>query len=345
MSDRPEILRYSAFADDPAGGNPAGVVLDAAALDDAEMQRIAAEVDYAETAFVTGRSGAVRTVRYFSPIAEVPFCGHATVATAIAIAEREGPGTVRFATPVGEIVIETTDDRRWPPCRLHERRHRPRALPRVRARRAARAPRRRPHAPRRAVSAPDGLRRQLASGGRDRGCRRLRRVRVRSRRRARVHRRAGLAHHHHGAASDRGCGRRRPAVRGPQPLPRGTHHGGPRDGIRGGGGRRVPPRARRGASARPRAHRAGSARRPAERAHRRHPRARRHRRERAARCRSADAVAVGGSSPAGRMPRRAARLGRGAATSARCRRRRRNANLGGEPCRPARSDAPAAPSR
>ena len=110
MSDRPEILRYSAFADDPAGGNPAGVVLDAAALDDAEMQRIAAGVDYAETAFVTGRSGAARTVRYFSPIAEVPFCGHATVATAIAIAEREGPGTVRFATPVGEIVIETTDD-------------------------------------------------------------------------------------------------------------------------------------------------------------------------------------------------------------------------------------------
>ena len=110
MSDRPEILRYSAFADDPAGGNPAGVVLDAAALDDAGMQRIAAEVDYAETAFVTGRIGRARTVRYFSPIAEVPFCGHATVATAIAIAEREGPGTVRFATLVGEIVIETTDD-------------------------------------------------------------------------------------------------------------------------------------------------------------------------------------------------------------------------------------------
>ena len=112
MSDRPEILRYSAFADDPEGGNPAGVVLDAAGLDDAEMQRIAAEVDYAETAFVMGRVGAARTVRYFSPIAEVPFCGHATVAAAIAIAEREGPGTVRFATPVGEIVIETTDDGR-----------------------------------------------------------------------------------------------------------------------------------------------------------------------------------------------------------------------------------------
>src|SRR5215207_1531565 len=107
MTGSPEILRYAAFADDPAGGNPAGVVLDAEALDDATMQRIATEVDYAETAFVTGQVGGVRSVRYFSPIAEVPFCGHATVAAAVAIAEREGVGTLRFATPVGEVVIET----------------------------------------------------------------------------------------------------------------------------------------------------------------------------------------------------------------------------------------------
>jgi len=55
----PEILRYTAFSDDPRGGNPAGVVLDASALDEAAMQRIAAEVDYAETAFVTGEAGGV----------------------------------------------------------------------------------------------------------------------------------------------------------------------------------------------------------------------------------------------------------------------------------------------
>jgi PhzF family phenazine biosynthesis protein len=110
MSTEPRVLRYTAFADDPAGGNPAGVVLDASALDDTAMQAIATEVDYSETAFVTGREGDLRTVRYFSPISEVPFCGHATIATAVAIAEREGPGVVRFATPVGEIVIETRDD-------------------------------------------------------------------------------------------------------------------------------------------------------------------------------------------------------------------------------------------
>ena len=103
-----EILRYTAFADHPQGGNPAGIVLDAGGLDDAEMQRIAAEIDFAETAFITGEADGVRTVRFFSPIAEVPFCGHATVAAAIAIAEREGTGVLRFATPVGEITIETS---------------------------------------------------------------------------------------------------------------------------------------------------------------------------------------------------------------------------------------------
>src|SRR5688572_20352815 len=53
MTDAPEILRYAAFTDRPNGGNPAGVVLDAAGLDDEAMQRIAAEVDFSETAFVT----------------------------------------------------------------------------------------------------------------------------------------------------------------------------------------------------------------------------------------------------------------------------------------------------
>ncbi|WP_353826643.1 PhzF family phenazine biosynthesis protein [Agromyces sp. SYSU T0242] len=108
MPEFPEILRYAAFTTDPAGGNPAGVVLDAADLDAADMLRIAADVGYAETAFVTGGGGGVRDIRYFSPIAEVPFCGHATVATAVALAERDGPGDIRFATPVGEVAMRTT---------------------------------------------------------------------------------------------------------------------------------------------------------------------------------------------------------------------------------------------
>ncbi|QYF72452.1 PhzF family phenazine biosynthesis protein [Cryobacterium sp. PAMC25264] len=110
------VLRLAAFTDPArsdasAGGNPAGVVLDASALDDAAMQVIAAEVGYAETAFVTERSvgGDPRhsRLRYFSPVAEVPFCGHATVATAVALARRDGVGALTFETSVGSITIQT----------------------------------------------------------------------------------------------------------------------------------------------------------------------------------------------------------------------------------------------
>jgi PhzF family phenazine biosynthesis protein len=109
-----DVLRLTAFADGPGGGNPAGVVLDASTLDDVRMQQIAAEVGYAETAFVVDRAvgGDDRVVRarYFSPIAEVPFCGHATIATAVALAGERGPGPFRFETAVGPVVIETTQE-------------------------------------------------------------------------------------------------------------------------------------------------------------------------------------------------------------------------------------------
>ena len=92
-----EILRYAAFTDRPEGGNPAGVVLDASGLDDAAMQAIAADVGYSETAFVTAADGSDLGVRYFSPLAEVPFCGHATIATGVAWGERFGAGAAAAA--------------------------------------------------------------------------------------------------------------------------------------------------------------------------------------------------------------------------------------------------------
>jgi predicted PhzF superfamily epimerase YddE/YHI9 len=46
-------------------------------------------------------------VRYFSPGAEVPFCGHATIATAVALAERRGVGAFTLDTAVGPVVIAT----------------------------------------------------------------------------------------------------------------------------------------------------------------------------------------------------------------------------------------------
>jgi Phenazine biosynthesis-like protein len=63
------VLRYAAFTDDPGGGNPAGVVLDARGLDEAQMLQVAREVGYSETAFLRPCRGAVGEydVRYFSP--------------------------------------------------------------------------------------------------------------------------------------------------------------------------------------------------------------------------------------------------------------------------------------
>ncbi|MFF9566183.1 PhzF family phenazine biosynthesis protein [Streptomyces sp. NPDC014685] len=127
-----EVLRYTAFSADPRGGNPAGVVLDASGLDEAAMLAVAAELGYSESAFLTGRYepeaahpsdsagspvdtgsrtatdspvGRGYTIRYFSPKAEIPFCGHATVATALALAERDGPGELVFSTLAGPVPV------------------------------------------------------------------------------------------------------------------------------------------------------------------------------------------------------------------------------------------------
>ena len=101
------VLRYAAFTDHGEGGNPAGVVLDASGLTPAEMLRIAAEVGFSETAFLMPEEPGRAEVRYFSPQAEVAFCGHATIATAVALAERDGPGALHLTTAAGPVTVTT----------------------------------------------------------------------------------------------------------------------------------------------------------------------------------------------------------------------------------------------
>ncbi len=111
MPGATEILRYAAFTDDPTGGNPAGIVLDASGLDDPAMLAIAAEVGYSETAFIRpGGRGDGLDVRYFSPEAEVAFCGHATIAMGVAWAERHGFDALRLHTRAGLVHLEITPD-------------------------------------------------------------------------------------------------------------------------------------------------------------------------------------------------------------------------------------------
>ena len=110
--DGPEVLRYSAFTHSPDGGNPAGVVLDATGMDEAEMQSVAARVGYSETAFLLPLEASNRSfaVRYFTPELEVPFCGHATIAAAIALARRDGPSALELQAPAGLVPVLTRAD-------------------------------------------------------------------------------------------------------------------------------------------------------------------------------------------------------------------------------------------
>ncbi|WP_025677265.1 PhzF family phenazine biosynthesis protein [Paenibacillus massiliensis] len=76
-----EVYTLHAFVKGERGGNPAGVVLDdSLSLDAAEMQLIAKELGYSETAFVEKSMIANYKIRYFTPINEVDLCGHATIA-------------------------------------------------------------------------------------------------------------------------------------------------------------------------------------------------------------------------------------------------------------------------
>ena len=103
-----DVLRYAAFTDTPSGGNPAGVVLDAGGLSAETMQAVAAEVGYSETAFLVQRGGdpTAYDVRYFAPAIEVPFCGHATIASGVALLDDRGPATYAFHTPAGLIAVD-----------------------------------------------------------------------------------------------------------------------------------------------------------------------------------------------------------------------------------------------
>ena len=91
------IKTVDAFTKEPFAGNPAGVVLDAGGLTDTQMQLIAREVNHPETAFIlpATEGDANLRIRWFSPMSEVPLCGHATIASFHALAEEglEGMST------------------------------------------------------------------------------------------------------------------------------------------------------------------------------------------------------------------------------------------------------------
>ncbi|MEU2563897.1 PhzF family phenazine biosynthesis protein [Streptomyces longispororuber] len=113
-SPRTRIRVVDAFAERPFTGNPAGVLLLDSFPDDDWLQRVAAEVNHAETAFahpLPEGDGTDWALRWFTPATEVDLCGHATLATAHVLRSTgaaEGP--VRFATRSGVLTATAHAD-------------------------------------------------------------------------------------------------------------------------------------------------------------------------------------------------------------------------------------------
>jgi PhzF family phenazine biosynthesis protein len=108
-----EILTYRAFTTDdsnPRSGNPAGVVIGAEELERDDMLRIAAELGFSETAFLTAVTPTSARIRYFTPRDEIAFCGHATVASGVALSRRGAESIVTLETNAGEVPVEVTPD-------------------------------------------------------------------------------------------------------------------------------------------------------------------------------------------------------------------------------------------
>jgi PhzF family phenazine biosynthesis protein len=118
------IYQVDAFAERLFTGNPAAVVPLEAWLPDALLQDIAAENNLSETVFCVP-DGEAWHFRWFTPVAEVDLCGHATLAAAFVISERLRPGSTRVhvhTRRVGDVFVErggdmlTLDFPAWPPA-------------------------------------------------------------------------------------------------------------------------------------------------------------------------------------------------------------------------------------
>lgn len=105
------FYQVDAFTDQAFGGNPAGVVPEAAVLEEEEMQLAAREFNLSETAFLSpsGSENADFRVRYFTPSCEIDFCGHATLSAAWIMASKldwlRHSREIRFETNIGIVPV------------------------------------------------------------------------------------------------------------------------------------------------------------------------------------------------------------------------------------------------
>jgi PhzF family phenazine biosynthesis protein len=101
------IYHVDAFTDQPFMGNPAAVCILDRQMPDEWMQKIAFEMNLSETSFVIpGQKES--TIRFFTPAAEIPLCGHATLSTAHVFFESglaSAAGEIVFISKAGKLTI------------------------------------------------------------------------------------------------------------------------------------------------------------------------------------------------------------------------------------------------
>jgi PhzF family phenazine biosynthesis protein len=85
-----DFVQVDAFSDRPLYGNPAAVVFDADDIPTATMQQIAKEMNLSETVFIVAptHARADYRARIFTPMNELPFAGHPTIAASHAVLSR-----------------------------------------------------------------------------------------------------------------------------------------------------------------------------------------------------------------------------------------------------------------
>nr|WP_263262794.1 PhzF family phenazine biosynthesis protein [Pseudomonas sp. RIT-PI-S] len=109
-----DFHQVDVFADRPFGGNPTIVYRLDRWLPDELLQRIAAEHNLSQTAFVV-REGAVWRIRGFTPVVELPVCGHATLAAAhvLQLIYAEAADTLDFISRAGPLSVRRDSGRLW----------------------------------------------------------------------------------------------------------------------------------------------------------------------------------------------------------------------------------------
>jgi len=107
-----EINVVDAFTDTVFKGNSAAVIITDNCLADKLMQSIAFENNLSETAFIVREDDGIYHIRWFSPLTEIAFCGHATLASAFVLFNKNPDvETIKFyAKAVGILTIVQTDD-------------------------------------------------------------------------------------------------------------------------------------------------------------------------------------------------------------------------------------------